>query len=160
MVQIGLWIDHARAVLARLEDGSFGATRTITSEVAPHVRLSGGARSATPYGPQEHVSDTQRDRRFRGHLVGYYRRVLRELDDADEILLMGPGEAKEELRRELFRVPRLVPRLVSVQSADKLTERQLKARVRQFFGIPAPRARRAQGRAPAGRADRHPSALE
>lgn len=142
MVQIGLWIDHAKAVLARLEDGTFGATRTIASEVDSHVRLSGGARSLAPYGPQEHVSDTQRDRRFQGHLTAYYRRILRELEDADEVLLMGPGEAKGELRREMLRSPRLVSRLVSVQAADKLAERQLKARVRQFFGTPAPRSRR------------------
>jgi hypothetical protein len=140
-LRIGVWIDHEKAILTRLVNGSV-ETRKILSEVGPHVRLSGGARSKTTWGPQDVVSDGPRDRKYRNELTRYYDRVVRELGDAESILILGPGEAKGELRAAIEGSGKLASRIAAVEPADKMTDCQITARVRSFFKVAIPRGRR------------------
>lgn len=133
-IRFGIWIDHRKAILTKLEDESV-STRTIRSDVESRVRLAGGSRSKTVYGPQDFVSDSQRDRRYRSHLHRYYRNVIHELDRADAIFVFGPGEAKEELCRELERPKDMAEKVVGVETADKMTERQMVTYVKDYFQI-------------------------
>ena len=56
---VGLWIDHRKAVIASLA-GKVEKTRRIVSDMEKHVRFSAGAQEAS--------AENQRDRRFAGHL--------------------------------------------------------------------------------------------
>ena len=51
---------------------------------------------------------------------------------AESILIVGPGEAKGELRERLARQG-LQARIVGVEAADKMTDRQIAALVRERF---------------------------
>jgi hypothetical protein len=131
---VGLWIDHEKAVIVTLH----GDTETITtmeSEVESHYRLSGGSRSSTPYGPEDVVSDKKPDERRKHQLHRYYRNVIAVLRDADSIFVLGPGEARVELEKEIRRVKRMAPKLAAVRRVDKMTDRQVAAQVREFFGV-------------------------
>jgi hypothetical protein len=57
---------------------------------------------------------------------------LSSIRDADSILLFGPGEAKGELEKRL-ESEGLKGRIVGVEAADKMAERQIAAKVRQCF---------------------------
>jgi hypothetical protein len=46
---------------------------------------------------------------------------------------LGPGEAKTELKKEMEKSRELAAKKITVEPADKMTERQIAARVRQFF---------------------------
>jgi len=120
---VGLWIDHRRAVIVSLTD-KVEKTRRIISDMEKRVRFSGRARKAS--------SEDQRDRRFTGHLQKYYEKVVSYIRDADDILILGPGEAKGELGALL---EGLAPggRMVAIETVDKMTDRQLAARVRRHF---------------------------
>ena len=120
---VGLWIDHRRAVIVSLTD-TVEKTRRIISDMEKHVRFSGRARKTS--------AEDQRDRRFTGHLRKYYEKVVSHIRDADSILILGPGEAKGELSALLEDLA-LGGRIVAVEAVDKMTERQLAARVRQQF---------------------------
>jgi hypothetical protein len=120
---IGLWIDHRKAVIVSLTDKVQKIWRII-SGMEKHVRFSGGAREVS--------AEDQRDRRFTGHLYKYYDRVVSSIRDADSILILGPGEAKGELRTRLDDEA-LGGRVVAVETADRMTDRQLAAKVRQHF---------------------------
>ena len=48
------------------------------------------------------------------------------------ILILGPGEAKGELKKRLAKGQKGA-RLVALETADKMTEPQVVARVRQYF---------------------------
>jgi hypothetical protein len=120
---VGLWIDHRKAVIVSLTD-KIEKTWRIISGMEKHVRYSGGAR--------EIAAEDQRDRRFTGHLYKYYDRVVSSIRNADSILILGPGEAKGELRTRLVDEA-LGGRVVGVETVDKITDRQLAARVRQYF---------------------------
>ena len=52
--------------------------------------------------------------------------------DAEEILILGPGEAKGELKKRLAR-ENLGGRIVGIEAADKMTDPQIVAKVREHF---------------------------
>jgi hypothetical protein len=121
--EVGVWIDHRKAVIAIIA-GKTEEMRQVTSNMEKHVRYSGA--------PQEDSPEDQRDRRFTGHLNKYYDQVIGSIRDADSILILGPGEAKIELVERLGREA-LRGRIVGVETVDKMTDRQVAARVRQRF---------------------------
>jgi hypothetical protein len=58
--------------------------------------------------------------------------VISHIRDADSILIFGPGEAKGELKKRL-ESKGLGGRIVAVETTDKMTERQIAAKVRAYF---------------------------
>ena len=62
----------------------------------------------------------------------YYDSVVACIRDSDSILIFGPGEAKGELKKRLIR-DKLGERIVQIETADKMTDRQVAAKVRKYF---------------------------
>ena len=77
------------------------------------------------------MSDS-RQREFTEHLNLYYDEVIGCIHDAESILLLGPGEAKDELRKRLEKRS-LGDRVAAVETADKMTDPQVAAKVRHYF---------------------------
>jgi hypothetical protein len=121
----GLWIDHRKAVIVLLSD-SGEQIKEITSGAEKRVRFTGG--TASEDGSTEDV----RDRQFGQHLNTYYDLVIATLRQADSILIFGPGEAKNELHKRLERAG-LKDRILALETVDKLTDRQVAAKVRERF---------------------------
>jgi hypothetical protein len=129
---VGLWIDHAKAMIVVVGKEANAITR-IDSDVEGHIRLSGGSRSKTPYGPQDIRSEKRIEERRKHHFHRYYDRVIGVIRDADEILILGPGEAKPELEKRMKESGDLAVKIAKIETADKMTERQLAAKVKEFF---------------------------
>lgn len=121
----GLWIDHRKAVIVMITDHG-EETKRITSNMEKHVRFSGGTIS------EEGGAENQRDREFTGHLTAYYDKVISCISNVESILIFGPGEAKGELKKRLVDKG-LGKRIVGVETVDKMTDRQIAAKVRQHF---------------------------
>ena len=122
--EIGLWIDHRQAVIVVVTDAG-EETKRIISNMEKHVRFSSGSSEG---GSQEDV----RDRQFGSHLNSYYDEVIAVIRDADSIQIFGPGEAKGELEKRL-ESEGLKGRIVDIETVDKMTDRQIAAKVRQRF---------------------------
>ena len=127
----GLWIDHRKAVIATVSDTG-EETKVIESNVEKHSGRVAGVRSTTPYESQRVPADDLRESEFTSHLHGYYDEVIAAIRDADSILIFGPGEAKGELKSRLDKA-KLGGRIVAVEAADKMTDRQIAAKVRAYF---------------------------
>lgn len=56
---VGIWIDHEKAFLVFIVADK-ETTTCIESNVEGRVRLSGGSRSATTYGPQDVASERKK----------------------------------------------------------------------------------------------------
>jgi hypothetical protein len=123
--QAGIWIDHRTAFIVFIGEGS-EQTERLTSGMEKHVRYSGRATS------EEGLAEDQRDRQFTVHLNRYYDEVISHIRDAESILLFGPGEAKGELEKRLANKG-LGGRIVGTETVDKMTDRQIAAKVRQHF---------------------------
>jgi hypothetical protein len=129
--QVGLWIDHRKAhIVAVTEKGE--EIRLIISKVEKQPGRYDGIRSVTPYESQLVSSDDSRQRKLTGHLKIYYDAVIACVRDAESILIFGPGEAKGELKKRLKR-DKLGGRIVGIETVDKMTNRQISAKVRQYF---------------------------
>ena len=122
--EIGLWIDHRQAVIVVVTDAG-EETKHIISDMEKHVRFSSGSSED---GSQEDV----RDRQFENHLNSYYAEVIAVIRDADAIQIFGPGEAKGELEKRLEHEG-LKGRIVGIETVDKMTDRQIAAKVRARF---------------------------
>ena len=121
--KVGLWIDHKKAVIFSMSDEGAEIKR-ISSEMEKHIKFSGGAQEAS--------EEDQRDKRFTGHLNNYYDNVISYIRNAESILIFGPGEAKSELKKRLEN-EKLHENIVGMETADKMTDNQIVAKVRQRF---------------------------
>jgi len=120
--ETGLWIDHRKAVIVFVSDEG-EEIQEITSNLEGHVRFSGGTSED---GSPEDV----RDRQFSNQLSSYYDEVIAVIRDSDSIQIFGPGEAKGELKNRLEKKD-LAGRILSVETVDKMTDRQIAAKVRE-----------------------------
>jgi hypothetical protein len=129
--KVGLWIDHRRAVIVFLA-GQEEEIKVISSSVEKQIRRAAGSRSGGPFESQSVPSGDSQQRAFTGHLDTYYAELISCIRDAESILIVGPGEAKGELKKHLEREG-LGGRIVGFETVDKMTDPQIAAKVRQHF---------------------------
>lgn len=142
---IGIWIDFEKAIIVSIIKGNNFDTireavgpdesiKIIESNVNGRVRLSGGSRTKkTPYGPQD-ISDEKRIlHRRQNHLCRYYQEIIGDIQDARKILIFGPGEAKIGFNKEIEKSKELISKIAGIESADKMTQNQILAKVRKYF---------------------------
>ncbi|TKB28441.1 hypothetical protein FCL47_02860 [Desulfopila sp. IMCC35006] len=128
---IGLWIDHRRAVIVTVSDKG-EKTNVIESMVEKQPGRFAGVRSTTPFEAQKVQADDSHERKFTEQINTYYDEVVSAVREAESILLFGPGEAKGELKKRLER-KKLGGRIEAVETEDTMTDRQIAAKVRDYF---------------------------
>ena len=130
MRRVCVWIDHRRAIVAAIDDGE-ESLETLDSNVGRYSRVAGGNRTATPWGPQAPGEERSRERRYGNRLAHFYRDVIRHIGRPDELVVMGPAQAKQELKAEiedsLLRDVHVV-----LETAGEMTDPQVLARLRSF----------------------------
>ena len=124
--EIGLWIDHREAVIVVLTDKDEQVTR-IKSDAEKQIRFPGGSRKD---GLQK--TEAVRDKKLENHLGAYFDDIIAHIRDADSIQIFGPGEAKGELEKRI-RHEGLKAHILPVETVDKMTDRQISAKVREHF---------------------------
>ena len=129
--KVGLWIDHRKALVVTVTDKG-QVNKLIISTIEKQGRRSLDSRHTGPYEPQRVPADYSRQRAFSGHINIYYDAVIASIRNAESILIFGPGEAKGELKKRLKRID-LGGRIVGVETVDKMTDRQIAAKVREHF---------------------------
>jgi hypothetical protein len=129
--KVGLWIDHNKAIIVAVTDKG-EETGLIVSKVEKHLQRSGDSPLKGRYESQRVPADDSRQRALTGHLTIYYDAVIACLRDAESILIFGPGEAKGELKKRLEE-SKWGGRIAGVETVDKMTDRQIAAKVRQYF---------------------------
>lgn len=131
-MDVGLWIDHRKAVIVRL-DGKVEDVVQVDSGLAKHTRFRGLTRTRIPYSPQHQQGDDQLDKQFALRVNKFYEKVIAYLRGADTVLILGPGEAKSEFQKRLSQGKGEV-QIAAVETADRMTVRQITAKARDFFG--------------------------
>ena len=118
--QIGLWIDHKKAVIVMIRDGE-EELKKITADTGKHDSSTGDDGSG----------EDVRDRKFENHLKKYYDELIAYIRDADSMQIFGPGEAKGELEKRINHEG-IKARILAVETVDKMTDRQISAKVRDY----------------------------
>jgi len=128
---IGIWVDHKKAFVVTLSEGK-DSLKKIESNVEPHFRLSGGYRSVNSSGTSP-VSERKPEERRKHQLHNYYQELIQNVKTAKEIFIFGPGEAKTEFAKEIKKVKAYEGKIRGIEPSDKLTQRQIIAKVKEFF---------------------------
>lgn len=129
--KIGLWIDHRKAIIVAISDKD-EKLKVIESNVEKQFRrISDAPMKGHHEGRAVHPEDTQ-ERSYIGHLDIYYKEIIAYIRNAESILIFGPGEAKNELKKHLEQ-SNLGEHIKSVETADKMTDNQIVAKVKHYF---------------------------
>ncbi len=129
--KVGLWIDHRKAVIVFLADQK-EEIKLVSSNVEKQIQRSADSRSGGSFEAQAVPADDRQQRQFTEHLNTYYNEVISCIRDAESILIFGPGEAKDELKKHLTHEG-LSERIAGIETIDKMTDPQIAAKVRQYF---------------------------
>ena len=132
---VGIWIDRQKTfIVSILKDQECETFDCIESKMAERLNLSGRARTRkTSYGPQSIDAEGKLGERRKHQLRQYYQEVIRSVRDARRILIFGPGSAKNELEKEMRKHKDLLAKQIHIETTDKMTETQIKTKVRDFF---------------------------
>ena len=131
-VKAGVWIDHHKAILVRMTTEGEEITQ-ISSDVEKPFSSAAGSGSDAEH-PKNYQSENKQEHKFMNQLNGFYDEVLKGLHGADPLLILGPGEAKGEFQKRLQN-KHFPAKLVDVATADKMTDRQVAAKVREHFEV-------------------------
>ncbi len=131
----GVWIDHRKAQIVGLTpDGTFSTT--ILSKVEKHPERGGDSPMKGSYETRQVPADDRRQRTLTGDLNRYYDSVIEALREYERLMIIGPGEAKGQLRARLLHGNH-GGRIAAVETEGKMTDHQLIAKVKAYFGAAA-----------------------
>jgi hypothetical protein len=130
--KVGLWIDHRQAKIIILTDDG-AQMKLIKSDVEKHLRAADPSIKG-PFKARQIPADDKHEREFKEHINIYYKEIIEYICDAEAILIFGPGEAKNELKKQLER-NNLSGRIIGVEAARKMTDNQIMAKVCKYFNV-------------------------
>lgn len=118
---LGIWMDHASANLMDISSGAI-VTKTIESDFTPLER-----KDKLNKGEYMMHNVEKQDQH------AYYEKLGEVIKDYDEVVVFGPTHAKEELRNLLKADHHFDKIKIEVMQADKMTENQQHAFVKNYF---------------------------
>ena len=134
MRKIGIWIDQKEANIISLVDKTI-ANRTIYSDVETRVRIEGEGKQFGRFGDQFLVDEKGKQNRIEEYTNRFLGRVMREIQNADEIMLFGPAQTKSKLEKMILAAPETAAKLKEVRTSEKMTDNQKIAYVKEFYGL-------------------------
>jgi hypothetical protein len=127
----GVWIDHKQATVI-LITGAGHEIKKIAFDIGQPIRPVGGSRPKNKYTPNDFVAEDRRERKVENDRKDYYDDVIASIRGADALVILGPGEAKGELQKHIT-AKKLRGLTVELETTDKMTDRQLAAKVIKHF---------------------------
>lgn len=118
---LGIWMDHSSANIMEFTDKPVGL-KTIVSEFTHEDKEQSLRKSENLMHNKEKHQQSE-----------YYKKLEDVIINFDEVVLFGPTEAKVELLNDLRTDNRFAKIKIVIKSADKMTENQQHAFVREYF---------------------------
>lgn len=112
-----VWMDDVEACILKMHDGLEYESTILARDGSESVARPGGGPSG-----------------------GYFHRVARALDIADEILIVGPSSTKVEFQKYMNKNDHAIdPRILGVETIPRHTDVQLAAFAKLYFTAGGPR---------------------
>lgn len=117
---IAIWIDHQLAIVLTFTGDNLEKEQEFSSDAGPHTHGGGWSQ-----------------RRIEAHrhemLKHFYEEVIDHLGPVDEILILGPGQAKHELSNRIRHHKGLKGKVMDLVSAPELSEVEFIIQAEAFF---------------------------
>ena len=130
--QTGIWIDTQKAFIVKLDETG-SETKTILSEIETKERIPGESKEYTRFGDQYFNPEEKKEHKRENEVRDYFREIVKEISSSDEVVIFGPAMMKKELEKFIRGDRSLKFDLKPIESADKMTENQMAAWVRNYF---------------------------
>ena len=134
--QIGVWLNHSQAHFLGYKAESAFFIETVESPYESIIRVGGEGNDKTRFSSNTERGSNNEKRKHnivQNELDEYFSILEAKLEIYQEILLFGPGTAKEELFNHLSENKIFKGKHIAVKSSDKLTENQMLSYVLDFF---------------------------
>ncbi|HUS86622.1 MAG TPA: hypothetical protein VMW76_05210 [Bacteroidales bacterium] len=128
--KVGIWLDHEKAYVISLFDKTHMIEK-VESNIETRIRYEGETKPASGKGNALVNPSKKRTKRKRQQMNNYIECLISKVNSAEAVFIFGPAEAKRELNKLLIK--RYDKPSVYVEPADKMTEKQMVARVRKHF---------------------------
>jgi len=132
--QTGVWIDSKQAIIVAL-DGKNEKIETIESNVENRVHHDQEGDKGSFMGSQHISSERTFEERKKHQMSDFVGEIISRINQADELFVFGPSEAKLRLKQEIEENHSLKEKLKGVETADSMTENQIAAKVRDYFKV-------------------------
>jgi len=130
--QTGIWLDKEKAIIITL-DGDKHKITTINSDIITKERFDGEKKKFGRFGSQFLNQEKKVERRLKKQTSTYFKNILGEIINVDEIVLFGPANLKNELEKLISDDTVMASKLKAVKTADIMTENQMVAWVKKFY---------------------------
>jgi len=130
---MGVWLDGSKAVLVTVK-GQESKVTTIPSGVVTRERIEGEGNETGRFGNQFVEGDKSKEHRVEAMENKYLNKVFKRVSDADQLVVFGPAEMKNKFEKLYESEHGPKPNLRGVEPADLMTENQIAAYVREFYG--------------------------
>lgn len=131
--QTGVWIDSKKAVIIFQEENGTQRSKIVNSAIAGRVRIPGERKWFTRMGSQFMNFEKKKEAQRLKHASAYYKEIMNEIAQADEIVLFGPAATKKELGKYLLENKMPISVIKGVITADSMTDNQISAWVKNYF---------------------------
>jgi stalled ribosome rescue protein Dom34 len=123
----GVWIDHRQAIVVLVTD----AGKKI-KKIASGIDKPDHSRSKHKYTSNDFVAEDRIEHKLMSRLKDFYNEVIASVRGAEQILIVGPGEAKAQFSK-LLKSKEHRGRIAELETTDKMTDPQLAAKVDLHF---------------------------
>lgn len=130
---MGVWLDTSKAVLVTLE-GSDSNVKTLESGIETQERIEGESNQSGRFGNQFVEDERSKEKRIREMENKFLERVLKAVASSDQLLVFGPAHMKTRFEKIFEEESGPKPNLRAVEPADSMTDNQIAAYVREFYG--------------------------
>jgi len=129
MKKTGIWIDKEKANIVTLKDESEQFS-TINSD----IKYYNVKANKTIGGAKEVVKDRKYLEREKHQIKSYFKEIASKIKDANAIVIFGPAQLRVKFKKELDKnYKQISAKVKSVIKANKMTDNQVKALVRDYF---------------------------
>lgn len=138
--KIGIWMDQSHALFLAYADEAGVFLEDIPSGIVSRSRIDGEGSDTTRLGPSPGPASNHEKKKNNIHsnqLNAYFHQLENKLIDKEELFLMGPGVTKTHFFHHLRENKHFSKLKIEVIDADKMSEKQLLAKVKQQFSSPS-----------------------
>ncbi len=150
----GVWVDTEKAVIISLEENEHHMNivhpepgkripkmpkspkafhSIITSLIEKRLRIPGDTKEFSRSGSNHYSTELKNEHKLINEKHQYFKHILEEIKDIDEVVLFGPSVTKKELESQIEKDPLLHSHLKSVENADEMSDNQMVRWVENYF---------------------------
>ena len=134
--QVGVWMDYFQAYFIEYDSINAVIVEAIKAPYESRLREKGETDDKTRFSSNpRHSSPNEYSKQNieREELKGYFKILENKLVAYRDILLFGPGTARDQFFNQISENNFLEGKRITVQISDKLTENQMVAFVEDYF---------------------------